>query len=65
MIPMLDGIQLQTRVWLPTGQGPFPVVSTRGYSAGWHCTNNDMTTAFRKQIFIHIIGLLGMGGRTN
>jgi len=34
MIPMRDGIQLQTRVWLPIGQGPFPVVFTRGYSAG-------------------------------
>lgn len=31
---MTDGIQLQTRIWLPTGQGPFPVVLTRGYSAG-------------------------------
>jgi len=34
MIPMPDRIQLQTRIWLPAGQGPFPVVFTRGYSAG-------------------------------
>jgi len=31
---MPDGIKLQTRVWLPTGQEPFPVVFTRGYTAG-------------------------------
>ncbi len=35
MAPMRDGVRLETAVWLPKGEGPFPVVLTRGYRAGF------------------------------
>ena len=33
-VPMRDGVTLQTRVWRPSGRGPFPVVLERGYLPG-------------------------------
>ena len=35
---MRDGEPLDTRVWLPGGEGPFPVILERGYDPGidWH-----------------------------
>ncbi|WP_162623063.1 CocE/NonD family hydrolase [Billgrantia lactosivorans] len=37
LVPMRDGVRLQTRVWLPEGAAPgiqYPTVLTRGYRAG-------------------------------
>ena len=31
MVPMRDGVRLHTRIWRPTGEGPYPVVFTRAY----------------------------------
>lgn len=28
MVPMRDGVRLHTKIWRPTGPGPFPVVFT-------------------------------------
>jgi predicted acyl esterase len=33
-VPMRDGAKLDTRVWFPGGDGPFPVVLERGYNPG-------------------------------
>ncbi len=35
MVPMRDGVRLQTRVWKPAEEGSYPVVFTRAYSAGF------------------------------
>jgi putative CocE/NonD family hydrolase len=35
MVPMRDGVRLQTRIWKPAEEGSFPVVFTRAYSAGF------------------------------
>jgi len=37
-VNMRDGEPLDTRVWLPAGEGPFPVILERGYDPGidWH-----------------------------
>ncbi|HGG60452.1 MAG TPA: CocE/NonD family hydrolase, partial [Gammaproteobacteria bacterium] len=35
MVRMRDGVRLETAIWLPRGDGPFPVVLTRGYRAGF------------------------------
>ena len=37
-VNMRDGEPLNTRVWLPAGKGPFPVILERGYDPGidWH-----------------------------
>ncbi len=34
-VPMRDGHELQTRVWLPEGEPPFHVILERGYEAGF------------------------------
>jgi len=34
MVPMRDGVRLQTRVWKPAADGRYPVVFTRAYRAG-------------------------------
>jgi hypothetical protein len=37
-VKMHDGEPLDTRVWLPAGEGPFPVILGCGYDPGidWH-----------------------------
>ncbi|MCI0776519.1 MAG: CocE/NonD family hydrolase, partial [Chloroflexi bacterium] len=37
-VKMRDGAELATRVWLPEGGGPWPVILERGYDPGidWH-----------------------------
>ena len=35
MVPMRDGVRLQTKVWKPAEEGSYPVVFTRAYSAGF------------------------------
>jgi hypothetical protein len=37
-VNMRHGEPLDTRVWLPVGEGPFPVILERGYDPGidWH-----------------------------
>lgn len=34
-VPMRDGVRLHTRIWRPSGEGPFPVVLERGYGSGF------------------------------
>lgn len=34
MVPMSDGIKLETEIWLPEKTGRFPVILTRGYGTG-------------------------------
>jgi len=34
MVPMRDGVKLRTRIWKPTGDGPWPVILERGYWPG-------------------------------
>ena len=33
-VPMRDGVRLETRLFLPKGDGPFPVILHRGYGPG-------------------------------
>jgi len=35
MVPMRDGVRLQTKIWEPDEKGSYPVVFTRAYSAGF------------------------------
>ena len=45
MVAMRDGVRLHTRVWLPTGAGPHPVVFTRAYRAGFGSDHERFTQA--------------------
>ncbi len=34
-VTMRDGVRLETAIWKPSGDGPFPVILTRGYGVGF------------------------------
>jgi len=45
MVPMRDGVRLQTLVWLPAGDGPRPVIFTRAYRPGFGRDHERFTAA--------------------
>jgi len=54
MVPMRDGVRLATDIFLPEGEGPFPVVLARsvygrGFGPAWGPTWLDMGMAFAVQ----------------
>ncbi len=50
MVPMRDGVRLQTAVWSPDASGPHPVVLSRGYNA----TGPALSAPFVKAGYVYV-----------
>ncbi len=56
MVPMRDGIKLATNVFLPEGDGPWPVVLTRTpYGKGKAASREKQETNYTKRGYVRIV----------
>lgn len=56
MVPMRDGVQLATNVFLPSGDGPWPVVMTRTpYGKGKAAEREKQEAEYARQGYVRIV----------